>query len=84
MLNCRQLAQLASESLDRELSFRERFGMRLHLSMCRVCTRYLRQLLFLRRACAEIKQSRATSGTSLSAEARTRISDAVGRRGAGG
>ena len=39
---------MLSESLDRELSFHQRVGLRMHLLMCKFCSRYQRQLLFLR------------------------------------
>lgn len=47
MLTCKEATRLVSESLDRELSFRQRFGLRVHLLLCHFCRRYKRQLLFL-------------------------------------
>ena len=71
MLNCKQVSELVSQSLDRRLSLRERLGVRMHLLMCDMCRRYRRQLLFLSRA------SRRLLGrdTRLPPEARRRISD---------
>lgn len=48
MYNCREVTQMVSESLDRELSFYQRIGIRMHLLMCKLCSRYQKQLLFLR------------------------------------
>lgn len=50
MLNCKEVTQLVSESLDRKLPFHQRLGIRIHLLMCKLCSRYERQLMFLRKA----------------------------------
>lgn len=50
MLTCREVARLISESLDEELPFRQRLSMRLHLLMCSLCSRFRRQMLFVRQA----------------------------------
>ena len=50
MLSCKEVSRLVSESLDLELPFRQRISLRLHLLMCSLCSRFRRQLLFLRRA----------------------------------
>ena len=55
MLSCREVAALASETLDREMRFRERIGMLLHLMLCRVCRRYVKQMRFLRTASRVLK-----------------------------
>lgn len=44
MLNCKQASQLISQGLDRELSLRERFGLKLHLLICKYCKRFSQQL----------------------------------------
>lgn len=48
MFNCKEVTRMLSDSLDRELSFHQRVGLRMHLLMCKFCSRYQRQLLFLR------------------------------------
>lgn len=50
MLSCTEITQLISQSLDRNLSFWERLGMRIHILYCSACSRYRRQVQFLRRA----------------------------------
>ena len=50
MLNCKDVTQLISESMDHSLPLGKRIGVRLHLLMCRFCTRYERQLLLIREA----------------------------------
>lgn len=49
-LTCREASRLISEGMDRHLSFMEKVGLRLHVSVCDACTRFSRQLAFLRRA----------------------------------
>jgi Putative zinc-finger len=49
-INCRQAARLISDAQERPLSLRDRIKLRLHLHWCVACTRYERQVGFLRRA----------------------------------
>lgn len=44
MLNCKQASQLISQGLDKKLSMRERFGLTLHLLICKYCKRFSQQL----------------------------------------
>lgn len=44
MLRCRDVATLASEYVDRDLRWRQRLAVRMHLMMCDACSRYVRQL----------------------------------------
>jgi hypothetical protein len=39
---------MVSESMDRKLPFYQRIGIRMHQLMCKLCSRYRRQLSFLR------------------------------------
>ncbi|HAF01156.1 MAG TPA: hypothetical protein DCO68_06650 [Methylophilaceae bacterium] len=50
MLNCKQTSQLVSQSLDRNLTLRERLAVRLHLLICKYCRRFQRQLHAMRKA----------------------------------
>jgi hypothetical protein len=50
MFNCKEVTRMVSESLDRALPFYQRMGIRIHLMMCKLCTRYRKQLLILREA----------------------------------
>ena len=49
-LSCREASQLISEGMDRRLSFTEKTALRLHVGICDACTRFAKQLAFLRRA----------------------------------
>jgi hypothetical protein len=70
------MAPVMSESLDRTLTFREQFNLKLHLSVCRWCVWYFRQLRLLRTTLgrkAETISDDASLTPTLSAEARDRI-----------
>jgi hypothetical protein len=47
---CKNITELASRSLETELSRREKLMMKLHLWSCVACHRYLSQLKFMRKA----------------------------------
>jgi predicted anti-sigma-YlaC factor YlaD len=50
MLMCKQVSHLVSEAMDRQLSFRERAGLKTHLLMCRGCRNFVAQMKLLREA----------------------------------
>lgn len=79
MLTCKDASHLVSQKQDRPLSFRERWGLRIHLWMCRNCQRFERQITLIRRLLRQSDQSAATEAANqeLSAEARERISRAL-------
>ena len=54
MLSCKEVTHLLSESQDRKLALGERMHLRLHLTMCKGCSRYKKQIQFIRRACREL------------------------------
>ncbi len=79
MFNCKEVTYLVSESLDRRLPFFKRIGIRIHLLMCKFCSRFRRQLLLLK----EVSRAHGThleqfeSPVTLSLEARSRIKQAM-------
>jgi hypothetical protein len=75
MLSCKETSLLVSQSLDRGLSWRERWAVRLHLLLCAACARFKRQVEFLRTAA----QHGAESLLGLSPTARDRIQHALHR-----
>lgn len=81
MLNCQEASQIVSESLDRKLPFRKRVGLWIHLSMCRLCSRFRRDFLRIRGAVEEASQDPENDAllpnASLSVEARDRMKRAV-------
>ncbi len=81
MLTCKEAAARVSQSMDRQLSLGERFGLRLHLLICTACTRFKRQAEFLRRAARQYARRGADGAEllQLSAHARRRIQNALPR-----
>ena len=77
MLSCKEAAWLISESMDRDLPLMQRLGIRAHLLMCKHCTRYRRQLLFIRDAIQhyldQIENEESLPPVSLSPEALERL-----------
>jgi hypothetical protein len=73
------MVPLMSESMERSLGPWEWLQLRLHLIVCAWCTRYLRQIRFIRQLLRQ-EISNDTSGHSgflLDAEARQRISKSI-------
>ena len=65
MFNCKKVTYLVSESLDRKLSLYQRMGMRIHLMMCKFCSRYQEQLLLLRKTARLYSESSEDSDISI-------------------
>lgn len=49
MKTCKDISCLLSDSMDHPLTWRERWAVRLHLLMCRHCSRFQQQVHFLRK-----------------------------------
>lgn len=49
MFNCKDVSKKVSESMDRKLPFHQRMFIRIHLMMCKYCSRFKRQLMILRK-----------------------------------
>lgn len=85
MLSCKEVSRLVSDSLDRELTFRQRVGVRLHLMMCGMCRAYEKQVLLLRNI-ARLYGKKMTEGETseghLSEEAKARIKQKLSDDGA--
>ena len=81
MLRCREISKLVSESMERQLPFRQRMEVWMHLMLCRLCAGFARQTRFLRRAAKQNPERLAgdssTSEATLSQEARERIKAAL-------
>ena len=76
MLSCKQASQLVSQSLERKLSYRQRFALFLHLMMCDACKLFSRQLRLLRQAMQRIGRNvEQDTQIVLSGEARKRIAN---------
>lgn len=66
---------MVSESMDRSLPIHQRIGVRIHLLMCKFCSRYRKQLLYVRKTIRSlsVEGEEIFSSMSLSQEARERI-----------
>ena len=50
MLSCKELAQhQASDYIDKQLTFRQRFGVQVHLVLCDHCRRFIKQLKLVKK-----------------------------------
>ena len=78
MLDCKQASQLISKSLDRQLSWRERFAVRFHLLICKYCKRFSQQLETMRTALQRMTKSIENDGNiQLPSETKSRIAHSI-------
>jgi hypothetical protein len=79
MFNCKEVSMMVSESMDRKIPLHRRMLMTAHLSMCRYCNRFKKQLLILKNAAGleDIHEDGLGGSPSLSEEARERIKRAM-------
>ena len=48
MFSCEEITRLFSESLERKLPMHQRLQMHLHMLLCHYCSRFRKQIEFLR------------------------------------
>jgi hypothetical protein len=78
MLSCKQASQIISQSLDRPLTMRERFALKLHLLVCKYCKRFSQHLQTLRVALKRMTSSIENNDTiEMPLAAKKRITDMV-------
>jgi hypothetical protein len=70
IINCKETSVLVTQSLDRSLTFQERFAMRVHLMICRNCARFMKQMQQIR---AWLRIESDVNQPGLKDEARERI-----------
>lgn len=78
MPDCKEVAELASFSMDETLPFNKRIGLKMHIMMCKFCRRNFEQLYLIRKLIG-IKLRSDDAGEKeadrhLSEESRQRIS----------
>ncbi len=81
MMSCKEVSRLLSESMERKLSFWERIGLWFHLSMCKLCKGFSKDLQQLREAARRHAQDVESDATdpdaALSPESRERMKRAL-------
>lgn len=78
MLKCKQASQLVSRALDEKLSMRERFALKLHLLICKYCSRFSQQLNTLNVAISSIgKTIEDDASITLPSETKNRIAQSL-------
>jgi hypothetical protein len=76
MPSCREALRLQSAALDSPLPLLQRMGLKMHLMLCVWCSRYGRQIKFLRHTAQHCEHHLETA-PPLSAEARQKIKRAL-------
>ncbi len=81
--DCKEVTRMVSDSMDRDLPLIQRMRMRMHLLMCKYCSRFEKQLALLRKASRSLATHRPDPNASpvLPQDARDRIKQAL-REGA--
>ena len=79
MFRCNEVTRRVSRSLDEELPFFQRILIRMHLLMCKFCSRQRKQMLFIRDLLRIHSTPREdpTPPALLSQEARERIKSSL-------
>jgi predicted anti-sigma-YlaC factor YlaD len=81
MYSCKQATELMSLSLDGKLSLYQRVALKMHLFMCKLCSRCWKQMLFVRDASHQCSERAGEIDFmvdhSLSPEACERIKNAL-------
>jgi len=74
--NCREAIRLQSDALERPMPRLQRIGLRIHLILCLWCSRYGKQIKFLRTAAQHCDHDHVPKQI-LPREARERIKQAL-------
>jgi hypothetical protein len=76
-ITCQEASRLVSATLDRELTRRERWALKIHTFLCRFCRRFARQVATIREAASlmpiELRKQLFAGTTQLSAVRRKEI-----------
>jgi hypothetical protein len=56
LFRCKDITELISQSMDEKLPLRIRLGIKFHLMMCDLCSRYKKQLELIRNAILKINE----------------------------
>jgi hypothetical protein len=79
MTTCKETTELASRAMDERLSFGDRMAMRMHLAICKNCTRFNQQLQDMRRL-FRLETTADDDAPELPTEARQRIASELQKK----
>ena len=81
MLSCKEVSELVSKSRERNLSWQQRFNLWMHLSMCRLCSGFSKDLdeldAAVHRHASAATKGEADEDVRLPEEARERIKESL-------
>ena len=78
MLSCKDASQIISQSLDRQLTMRERFALKLHLLICKYCQQFSQQMTAMHVALKSAASAIENDDTiKMPANAKKRITDLI-------
>ena len=79
MVDCRAITRIVSDSLDRQLPFKDRAALRIHLMMCRHCSRFREQLVMITSAlqCDDMSAEERHTCKGLPPEIKDHIKDVL-------
>jgi predicted anti-sigma-YlaC factor YlaD len=61
MLNCKEMTEMCSQELERQLLWSERMSLRMHLMMCSGCNNFRKQMQTMRIAMQQYASGAAIS-----------------------
>ncbi|GJM04780.1 MAG: hypothetical protein DHS20C09_07710 [marine bacterium B5-7] len=61
MLNCKEISQMSSDYLDKNLSWKESFSIKIHIAMCKHCHRFIQHLKLTVDCTKEMKEELTTT-----------------------
>lgn len=77
-ISCKSASRLISQSLDAPLKWQDRVALRVHLMICRHCTRFSQQLAKLRIAVSSmVRRVEDDTNVQLNPEVKVRIANAM-------
>ena len=79
MITCKETTELASLAMDQRLPFTNRLALQLHLSICKNCARFNRQLQEMRRQ-FRVETAADDGLAGLAPEARQRITRELNKK----
>lgn len=74
--NCKEITALVVAREDRELSWRDRFELRMHMAMCAACPTFERQMLTMRNAMAQWRSYEGDDASTRSPEGQDDVPNA--------